>query len=147
MCLLRTKIPDPSRDQAPAIVIRRSQSNAATCLGTEIIERKSGGDINLGLVIHDPFHGSTYPELWLNARTTMPPVAHDTGAHVCLRARTIAAVDAFHAEALANGGTNDGAPGPRQATRVTYYGAFVRDLDGNRIEVMTVPPESNLKAI
>jgi catechol 2,3-dioxygenase-like lactoylglutathione lyase family enzyme len=83
--------------------------------------------------------GSTYPELWLNARPTMAAISPDTGAHICLRARTTEAVDAFHALAVANGGTDDGAPGLRQATQVTYYAAFIRDPDGNRIEVMTVP--------
>jgi catechol 2,3-dioxygenase-like lactoylglutathione lyase family enzyme len=83
--------------------------------------------------------GSKYPELWLNARPTMTQLAADTGAHICLRARTTATVDAFHARALANGGTDDGAPGLRQATQVLYYAAFIRDPDGNRLEVMTVP--------
>ncbi len=45
----------------------------------------------------------------------------------------------FHARALAGGGRDDGAPGPRQASMVVYYAAFIRDLDGNKIEVMTVP--------
>ena len=84
--------------------------------------------------------GTKYPELWLNARPAMAPGAADTGAHICLRARTTAAVDAFHARALANGGFDDGAPGLRQATQVVYYAAFIRDPDGNRLEVMTVPP-------
>ena len=84
--------------------------------------------------------GTKYPELWLNARPAMAPITHDTGAHVCLRARTTEAVDAFHAAALANGGNDDGAPGLRQATQVIYYAAFIRDPDGNRLEVMTVPP-------
>jgi catechol 2,3-dioxygenase-like lactoylglutathione lyase family enzyme len=70
----------------------------------------------------------------------MRPVGADTGAHLCLRARTTDAIDAVHRLALCNGGTNDGAPGPRQATQVVYYAAFVRDPDGNRIEIMTVPP-------
>lgn len=84
--------------------------------------------------------GKQYPEFWLNHRSAMPPVAADTGSHVGLRARSSEAVDAFYREAIANGGTDDGAPGPRQATLVPYYGAFIRDPDGNRIEVMTVLP-------
>jgi catechol 2,3-dioxygenase-like lactoylglutathione lyase family enzyme len=83
--------------------------------------------------------GTKYPELWLNARPAVAAIAADTGAHICLRARTIEAVDAFHALALANGGTDDGVPGLRQATQVEYYAAFIRDPDGNRLEVMTVP--------
>ncbi len=83
--------------------------------------------------------GKNYPEIWLNHRAAMSEVAADTGAHLCLRARTPEAVDAFHAAALANGGTDDGKPGLRQATMVAYYAAFFRDPDGNRIEAMTVP--------
>lgn len=83
--------------------------------------------------------GTKYPEVWLNARPKMGPVDADTGSHVCLRARSQEAVDAFWQGAIGHGGTDDGKPGPRKATMVTYYAAFVRDLDGNRIEVMTVP--------
>jgi catechol 2,3-dioxygenase-like lactoylglutathione lyase family enzyme len=83
--------------------------------------------------------GTKYPELWLNARPAMAAIAADTGAHICLRARSVEAVDVFHALALANGGTDDGPPGLRQATQVMYYAAFIRDPDGNRLEVMTVP--------
>lgn len=83
--------------------------------------------------------GTKYPEFWLNARPAMRPVDDDTGVHICLRARSAEAVDAFHARALAHGGRDDGAPGPRQATLVVYYAAFIRDPDGNKIEVMTVP--------
>ena len=88
--------------------------------------------------------GTKYPEVWLNARPTMPPVAADTGAHVCLRARSSAAVDAVHTAALAHGGSDDGAPGLRPATQVVYYAAFIRDPDGNRLEVMTVPPTQDV---
>jgi catechol 2,3-dioxygenase-like lactoylglutathione lyase family enzyme len=86
--------------------------------------------------------GAKYPELWLNLRAGMAPVAADTGSHVCLRARAREAIDAFHRAALSEGGTDDGAPGPRKATLVTYYAAFVRDPDGNRLEAMTVPAAS-----
>ena len=86
--------------------------------------------------------GSKYPEFWINARATMSPVGQDTGVHVCLRARTIEAVQAVHARAVENGGRDDGAPGPRKGEMVTYYAAFIRDLDGNKVEVMTVPQAS-----
>jgi catechol 2,3-dioxygenase-like lactoylglutathione lyase family enzyme len=81
--------------------------------------------------------GKRYPELWINLRPAMPRDP-DTGAHVCLRARSPEEVDAFHRAALANGGTDDGPPGPRQHDDParTYYAAFVRDPDGNRIEAV-----------
>jgi catechol 2,3-dioxygenase-like lactoylglutathione lyase family enzyme len=82
--------------------------------------------------------GKTYPEFWLNARPSGACGADDIGAHVCLRAKSIDAVREFHARALANGGRDDGAPGPRKGEVTDYFGAFIRDLDGNKIETMTI---------
>ncbi len=83
--------------------------------------------------------GKRYPELWLNVRPAMAPLPADVGAHVAFRAPSPEAVAAFHAAALAAGGTCDGPPGPRQAAMTTYYGAFVRDPDGNRLEAVHFP--------
>jgi catechol 2,3-dioxygenase-like lactoylglutathione lyase family enzyme len=58
------------------------------------------------------------------------------GAHVAFGVRETAAVDAFHAAALAAGGTDNGAPGPRPIYHPGYYGAFVLDPDGNNVEVV-----------
>ena len=80
--------------------------------------------------------GKKYPELWLNARPKMQDDP-ESGAHVCLRARDQAAVDAFHAAAIAAGGRSDGEPGLRSHYHETYYAAFIRDPDGNRIEAVT----------
>ena len=79
-------------------------------------------------------------EFWINLRTDMAKVPYESGTHICMRARTTAEVDAFHAAALTAGGASDGAPGLRPHDRVKYYAAFVRDLDGNRIEAVTFPP-------
>ena len=83
--------------------------------------------------------GKRYPELWLNHRPGLPPIAAGTGGHICLRARTEDAVRAFHVAALASGGVDDGAPGPRQAAMTGYYAAFIRDPDGNRLEAACFP--------
>jgi catechol 2,3-dioxygenase-like lactoylglutathione lyase family enzyme len=83
--------------------------------------------------------GKTYPEFWINLRTGMAKVAPESGVHICLRAKTIEEVDAFHAAALSAGGLSDGAPGLRPHDRVSYYAAFVIDPDGNRIEAVTFP--------
>jgi predicted lactoylglutathione lyase len=58
---------------------------------------------------------------------------------VCLRTSSEEAVREFHRRALEQGGVSDGDPGPRQAAMTTYYGAFIRDLDGNKIEAVTFP--------
>jgi catechol 2,3-dioxygenase-like lactoylglutathione lyase family enzyme len=81
--------------------------------------------------------GKTYPELWINLRPAMAAVEDDSGAHVGLRVRTVELVDAFHAAALAAGGSSDGAPGPRPQHGEGYYAAFIRDPDGNRVEAVT----------
>ncbi len=81
--------------------------------------------------------GKKYPEFWINRREAMPRVAEDSGVHICLRALDTAAVDAFHAAALAAGGVSDGGPGLRPYYYAGYYAAFVRDPDGNRIEAVT----------
>jgi catechol 2,3-dioxygenase-like lactoylglutathione lyase family enzyme len=81
--------------------------------------------------------GKTYPEFWINLRATMAPVASDCGSHVGLRVRTVELVDAFHAAALAAGGTCDGAPGLRPQHGEGYYAGFIRDPDGNRLEAVT----------
>jgi len=85
--------------------------------------------------------GKSYPEFWVNLRTGMSAVPHESGSHICLRAKTTAEVDAFHAAALGAGGISDGGPGLRPHDRVRYYAAFVIDPDGNRIEAVTFPNE------
>lgn len=82
-------------------------------------------------------YGKKYPEFWINRRAGMAAVETGSGVHICLRAPSTAAVDAFHAAALSHGGASDGAPGLRPEYSVRYYAAFVRDVDGNRIEAVT----------
>jgi catechol 2,3-dioxygenase-like lactoylglutathione lyase family enzyme len=81
--------------------------------------------------------GKTYSEFWINLRERLEPVAAGSGAHVCFRARSMEMVDAFHAAALAAGGASDGAPALRSQHGEGYYAAYIRDLDGNRIEAVT----------
>ncbi len=81
--------------------------------------------------------GKRYSEFWLNHRPRMAMTPRDSGAHVCLRAKDRASVDAFHASALAAGAICDGAPGERPQHGAGYYAAFIRDPDGNRVEAVT----------
>lgn len=85
--------------------------------------------------------GKTYPEIWVNLRACMARLPADSGAHIALRARTTAEVDAFHAAAVAAGAVSESAPSLRPHDRVRYYAAFVVDADGNRIEAVTFPQE------
>lgn len=60
--------------------------------------------------------------------------------HVAIVADERAVVDAFHAAALAAGGTDNGAPGIRAHYHPNYYGAFVLDPDGHNIEAVCRKP-------
>lgn len=85
--------------------------------------------------------GKTYPEVWINLRGGMQPVPVDSGAHICLRARTPSEIDAFHAAGLAAGAGSESPPSLRPHDRVRYYAAFIVDADGNRIEAVTFPQD------
>jgi catechol 2,3-dioxygenase-like lactoylglutathione lyase family enzyme len=64
--------------------------------------------------------------------------AYCTGApvHVAFAADRREQVDAFYAAAIAAGGRDNGAPGPRPEYSEGYYGAFVLDPDGHNIEAV-----------
>lgn len=61
------------------------------------------------------------------------PATPSNGATFGFQAKTPADVDAFHAEGLANGGSDDGAPGHRPNAPGNLYGAYLRDPLGNKV--------------
>ena len=63
------------------------------------------------------------------------------GTHIAFAVDSRAEVDAFHAAAIAAGGTDHGAPGIRAHYHPNYYGAFVLDPDGQNIEAVCHRPE------
>ena len=62
--------------------------------------------------------------------------AQGAGFHLALVAGSREAVDGFHAAAVAAGGIDEGPPGIREHYDPGYYAAFVRDLDGHRLEAV-----------
>ena len=58
------------------------------------------------------------------------------GSHVAFSAPNRAAVDGFHAAALSAGARDNGAPGLRPEYSKNYYGAFVLDPDGHKVEAV-----------
>jgi len=56
------------------------------------------------------------------------------GTQVMFSAQAKEDIAAFHATALQQGGSDEGAPGPRDYSE-GYYGAYVRDPDGNKLHV------------
>jgi len=65
------------------------------------------------------------------------PATAGNGVHVAFAAGSRAMVDAFYLAALEHGGSRDGEPGLRPHYNPNYYGAFVRDPDGNKLEAVT----------
>ena len=59
------------------------------------------------------------------------------GSMVALAAANPEQVQALHAKALAMGGTDEGTPGPRGEK---FYGAYFRDLDGNKLAAFCMLP-------
>ena len=62
------------------------------------------------------------------------------GVHVAFEAESRAQVDAFYEAAMAAGGRDNGAPGPRPHYGPNYYAAFVFDPDGANIEAVFDKP-------
>jgi catechol 2,3-dioxygenase-like lactoylglutathione lyase family enzyme len=62
------------------------------------------------------------------------------GVHVAFEAESDAQVDAFYEAAMAAGGRDNGAPGPRPHYGPNYYAAFVLDPDGANIEAVFDKP-------
>jgi len=62
------------------------------------------------------------------------------GWHVAFLAPDRAAVDAFHAAALQQGGSDEGKPGLRPDYHADYYAAYVRDPDGNKLQAVCHDP-------
>lgn len=77
-------------------------------------------------------YGQAQPEFMITKPINGQPACHANGGTIGFSAPSRAAVDRFHAAALANGGSDEGAPGPRPFTP-TAYGAYVRDPEGNKI--------------
>lgn len=79
-------------------------------------------------------YGHEYPEFWLQVPIDGKPAGTANGVHVGFFATSKQQVDAFYQQALAAGAKDEGAPGLRPEYGDAYYGCFVRDLDGHKIE-------------
>ena len=81
-------------------------------------------------------YGRAFPEFWIQRPHDGQPAQTANGVHVAFLAESNAQVDAFHQAALAHGARCDGPPGQRPHYGDEYYGCFVRDLDGHKIEAV-----------
>ena len=77
-------------------------------------------------------YGVDYPVFWIDRYHP-----NSVKQHTAFVAKSKAEVDAFHTAALKAGGTDNGAPGPREVQSTpAYYAAFVLDPDGNNMEAV-----------
>jgi catechol 2,3-dioxygenase-like lactoylglutathione lyase family enzyme len=75
------------------------------------------------------------PDFWIDGSA-----APKETIHVAFRASGRQLVRDFYTAALAAGGTDNGAPGPRPHYHEHYYGGFVHDPDGHNVEAVCHEP-------
>lgn len=80
------------------------------------------------------------PKLFVISPYDGAPATPGNGAMAAFVAPSRAAVDAFHGAAMAHGGSDEGAPGLRAHYHPNYYGAYVRDPDGNKLSAVCHSP-------
>lgn len=85
-------------------------------------------------IAYGPGPGREGMMFWIVAPAAAPTPSR--GTHIAFAAPTRTAVDDFHRAALAAGARDNGAPGLRPEYADTYYGAFVLDPDGHKIEAV-----------
>jgi catechol 2,3-dioxygenase-like lactoylglutathione lyase family enzyme len=113
---------------------RRFYEEALRPFGMTVIirvgpERTRAGGTRYG------FGRDGYPRIWFHdGEAASAPI------HLALATADRQVVDAFHAAALAAGGTDNGAPGIRARYHPDYYAAFVLDPDGNNLEAVCQVP-------
>ena len=91
--------------------------------------RTGGNDRELGYGLKS---APTKSKFYVTKPYNKKPATFGNGTMISLTAKSRRAVDEFHAAALANGGTDEGKPGPRPAGGSNYV-AYARDPDGNKI--------------
>lgn len=82
------------------------------------------------------FGANGKPDFWIGGEGGLSGILH-----VAITAKNRAAVDAFYQAAIAAGGKDNGAPGPRPQYHPSYYGAFALDPDGHNVEAVCHAPE------
>lgn len=76
------------------------------------------------------------PRFYVYMPFDQAPATVGNGSMVAFVAPDIAAVDAAYQAGMAAGGRDEGGPGPRARYGRGYYGAYLRDPDGNKVHVV-----------
>ena len=116
---------------------------SSVCVGTNDLEAagkfydrvlETIGMVRMVTVDREIGYGSKGDQVafWVLLPFNDQPASFGNGTQVIFHAPSREAVDAFHQAALDMGGTDEGAPGLRDY-RPNYYGAYCRDIDGNKL--------------
>ena len=81
-------------------------------------------------------YGKAFPEFWVQTPIDGAAATLGNGTHFGFIASSKEQVAEFHKAAIGAGATDDGAPGPRPDYGEPYFGCFVRDPDGHKIEAV-----------
>ncbi len=108
-------------------------------LGHQRIEDYDPDDRSAAWGLDDPG-----PHLWVTEPFDGQPATVGNGTMVSFLAPSRAAVDAFHAAALAQGGSDEGGPGLRPQYGAHFYAAYVRDPDGNKLNAVCYLPATEV---
>jgi catechol 2,3-dioxygenase-like lactoylglutathione lyase family enzyme len=93
-----------------------------------------------GFVAYGPGGEDDGVTLWLCSPFDGRPASPGNGTMAAFAGENRAQVEAFHAAALAAGGTDEGAPGLRPRYTPTWYAAYVRDPAGNKLAIVFDAP-------
>ena len=96
-------------------------------LGHPVLFKRDGGIA---------FGEATGPKTFVGPTFDGEPARPGNGVHIAYIVKSRAVVDAFHRAALANGGSDEGEAGLRPHYHPGYYGAYVRDPDGNKLQAV-----------
>ena len=79
--------------------------------------------------------GTDFPEFWVQAKPFDGGAMQTAnGVHFAFTATPAQQVQGFYRATLEHACTGDGEPGPREESTAAYYGCYVRDPDGHKIE-------------
>ncbi|HRJ70116.1 MAG TPA: VOC family protein [Beijerinckiaceae bacterium] len=85
--------------------------------------------------------GDAQAGFWVGKPANGGPATFANGGTIAFNAAKRSEVDAFHKAAMEQGGTDEGGPGLRPHYHPNYYGAYVRDPDGNKLCCVCHRPE------
>lgn len=116
-----------TRDMARALAFYDPVMSTIGATRKEVVELEDGDVVAVA-------YGRENPEFWIQIPDNSQLADVGNGIHIAFMAHSQESVNSFHEVAIQHGGTDNGAPGPRPHYGDEYYGCFLLDPDGNRIE-------------